>query len=71
MKQVPKWTDDKAKWRRTLLYFHSEYQCPDCAKMYAFYLETCKNPLHRLHDALYELEKEIARITKHQKKVAK
>ena len=37
--------------------FDDYYICEDCDKYAATYLEKCKNPLHQLHDAAWEIEK--------------
>ena len=36
--------------------FDAHYICEDCAELSATYLENCQNPLHKLHDAAWEIE---------------
>jgi len=64
MKRLDEWSNEKHLWFDILLAFNNSYENPDCAKVCATYLETCKNPLHRLHDALSELENEIYQLSK-------
>ncbi len=42
--------------KRLLELFDSEYVCDWCEKHAASHLEICTNPLHELHEALYQLE---------------
>ena len=64
MKQIEQWSKEKYLWFGILLAFNNSYECPDCIKVCATYLENCQNPMHRLHDALYALENEIEKLSK-------
>jgi hypothetical protein len=51
-------TEDLLTQLRLLLdLFDAHYVCPNCNLYSAHYLETCLNPLHELHEALYRLER--------------
>ena len=43
--------------KELLLLFEEHYVCESCEKMAATYVINCKNPLHRLHDYVYELDR--------------
>lgn len=36
--------------------FDAHYICENCAELSAIYLENCQNPLHKLHEAAWEIE---------------
>jgi hypothetical protein len=52
---------DREKLRRLLIVFEANWSCPECHDMSAYWLETCVNPLHELHQALWELDQEEAK----------
>jgi hypothetical protein len=64
MKQIEEWSNEKHLWFGILLAFNNSYECPDCIKVCATYWEKCKNPMHRLHDALYALEDELEKLAR-------
>ena len=49
--------DKIERYEVLLKLFDDHYICEDCAELSATYLEKCQNPLHRLHDAAWEIEK--------------
>lgn len=49
---------DHQKLVRLLTIFDEHWSCPDCAPHCASHLETCQNPLHELHEAIYQLSDE-------------
>ena len=49
--------DKIERYEVLLKLFDNHYICEDCAKLSATYLEKCQNPLHKLHDAAWEIEK--------------
>lgn len=49
---------DRDKLRRLLIVFKAHWYCPECHTKAAFWLEGCGNPLHKLHEALWELDQE-------------
>jgi len=49
---------DRDKLRRLLTVFESYWVCTDCKAVAAYWLEGCVNPLHELHQALWELDDE-------------
>jgi hypothetical protein len=51
--------NDLATKLQTLLeIFDAHYVCSHCQMWSASYLETCQNPLHELHKALFQLLEE-------------
>jgi hypothetical protein len=48
--------DKIERYEILLKLFDDHYICEDCDKYAATYLEKCKNPLHKLHDAAWEIE---------------
>jgi hypothetical protein len=48
--------DEIEKLRELLYVFDNHFICEECERMAATYIDTCQNPLHRLHDYLYDLE---------------
>jgi hypothetical protein len=49
--------DEIERLRVLLEVFDAHYICEDCAELSATYLEKCQNPLHKLHEAAWEIEK--------------
>jgi len=47
--------DSATQLRAVLDLFNAHYVCPHCQMWSASYLETCQNPLHELHEALFRL----------------
>lgn len=48
--------DEIERLRVLLKLFDNHYVCEDCAELSATYLENCQNPLHKLHEAAWEIE---------------
>jgi hypothetical protein len=48
--------DETQRLRELVILFGRHYVCEPCYEMAATYLDNCKNPLHALHDYLYELD---------------
>ena len=55
--EMMKAADEIERLRVLLEVFDAHYICEDCAELSATYLENCQNPLHKLHDAAWEIEK--------------
>ena len=44
------------RYKKLFQLFEQHYVCEPCAELCATYLDNCKNPLHKLHDAAWENE---------------
>jgi len=44
------------RYKKLFELFEQHYVCEPCAELCATYLDNCKNPLHELHDAAWEIE---------------
>jgi hypothetical protein len=49
---------DRDRLRRLLTVFEENWSCRACQAKSAYWLEDCTNPLHALHEALWELDEE-------------
>jgi hypothetical protein len=52
---------DRAFWRGLAILFDEHYVCETCDEVCASHLEGCQNPLHVIHDAIYDLPDSILR----------
>jgi hypothetical protein len=48
--------DQIEQLRSLLKLFDNHYVCELCAELSASYLDNCDNPLHKLHDAAWDIE---------------
>ena len=46
---------DRAYWRGLAILFDDHYVCETCDEVCASHLESCQNPLHAIHNAIYDL----------------
>ena len=53
-KQLVEMTADRDSLMLLLAIFNDHYNCEACNQMCTPYIETCENPLHRLHDEYHE-----------------